>query len=102
MNEIQLRATYHVTRQELSKNSIENIHRRAKGCLSGKLSHAILNKDGIFETKETEHGIRFCAECYVLTPDDFFKLVEKIQHDLTRYECAPMIGGVYTTNQTPD
>lgn len=95
MNEIKVGAVYHATEKELSDFPREFVLRNVKIHLSRLLVDQIINKVDVFETEETNRGIQFRAECYVLTPKDFSKLVERIQRDLARFgPTVTMIGGV--------
>jgi hypothetical protein len=94
LSEIKVGASYHITKEELFETPKEDILKHITTSLSRELSHHILNKTGIFETKEVTDGLQIRAECYVLTPNDFSKLVEKIQQDLMSFGSTSMIGGV--------
>lgn len=94
INKIRVGATFHITRDELGRTSKKGAQEYAARCLAGRLSDLILNGCDIFETKEVEGGLQLRAECYVLTPDNFSKLVENIQRDLLRFSPAAMVGGI--------
>jgi len=94
MSEIRVGATYFAPKEMLFQMSMKEIKSIAEKTLSHNLADFIVHKSEVFESTETKDGIRFSAECYVLTPKDFENLVIKIQKDLLRFGTAPMLGGV--------
>lgn len=94
LNEIKVSAVCYVTEKELFHRSKEDILKDTTGYLARILACHILNKTGVFETEKVKGGLRIMAECYVLTPNDFSELVEKIQRDLQHFGPPATIGGV--------
>jgi len=82
-NKVRIRALAYATKKEIINHSESEILKRLSEKLSKELSHHILTREDIYETQKTpEDGLQIKVECYVLTPKDYFELVEKIQHDL--------------------
>lgn len=93
-NEIRIGATFHVTRKELTRTPRKDAQEYAIRDLANRLSYHIVSRCAFFKVEEVEGGLQLRADCYVLTPDDFSKLVESIQRDLLRFGPVIGLGGV--------
>lgn len=93
MNEIRIGAIFTVTDKEYHDIPKERLIEFSRDKLARELAEHITRKSDFFTETEIDDGYQYRAECYILTPKDFAKLVEEIERNV-RF-CEPIsIGGV--------